>query len=263
MSVSAAFATGIEAYEAAIDAADLAELRRLLEADGTATPRKADGSTVLHLAASGLAWRNRAGAIATVLAAGVDPNASNDRGFTALHYAAATDCADCVAALLEAGADASARRVGGRTPLHHSSASALGLLLAAGADLKVRDDEGRTVLHTATLIDPRLLVLGVNLTDRFGFTALHYAALYGTEERVRWLLDNGADPRLESTAAFSNRKEIDPKAFDAELLEYPAGTRAYDVARERHDRTKWSTGRFAGALERLDAATPRRGLFRR
>lgn len=261
--MTGAVAAEIEAYKAAIGAADLVALERLLKADGGSPPRTEDGGTVLHLASSGLAWRNRSGAVAAVLAAGVDPNAANDRGVTALHYAAATDCADCVAALLAAGARVSARRFDGRTPLHHCSAPALTLLLAAGADLEARDDQGRTVLHTAALIDPRLLALGVDVVDRFGFTPLHYAALYGAEERVRWLLDHGADPAHESTAAYSNLAEIDPKAFDAERLDYPVGTRAYDVARERHDRTKWSTGRFRATLDLLDAATPRRSLFRR
>ena len=263
LSVTSAVAADIEAYKAAIGSADLAELRRLLKADGAAVPRADDGSTVLHLAASGIAWRDRSGAIAAVLAAGVDPNLANDRGFTPLHYAASTDCGDCVTALLSAGAKVDARRFDGRTPLHHCSEEALTLLLAAGADLKVRDDQGRTVLHTAALIDPRLLVLGVNTPDRSGFRPLHYAALSGADERVRWLLDHGADPSIESTADFSNRSEIDVKAFDSELLEYPAGTRAYDVARERHDRTKWSTGRYRTTLDLLEAATPRRGLFRR
>ena len=254
---------GIEAYKATIESADLVELGRLLKADGAAVPRAADGSTVLHLAASGLAWRDRNGAIAAVLAAGIDPNLANDRGFTPLHYAAATDCADCVAALLKAGADVSARRFDGRTPLHHASEAALTLLLAAGADLNVRDKQDRTVLHTAALIDPRLLALGVDTPDRSGFTPLHYAALCGDDARVQWLLANGADPKRQSTAAFSNRNEIDLKAFDAELLEYPAGQRALDLARERHDRTKWSTGRHRRTYELLDAATPRRGLLRR
>ena len=257
-------AAGIDAYKAAIDAADLAELARLLKADGAAVPRTDDGSTVLHLAASGLAWRNRAGAMATVLAAGsVDANAANDRGFTPLHYAAATDCAECVAGLLNAGASVSARRFDGRTPVHHCTGSALTLLLSEGADLHARDEDGRTALHTSALKDPRLLVLGVNTVDRFGFTPLHYAAMYGADERVRWLLANGADASIQGTADYSNRRWVDPDAFDSEILEYPAGTRAFDVARERHDRTKWSTGRFRTTMELLDAATPRRGLFRR
>jgi hypothetical protein len=71
--VTSVAGAGIEAYKAAIGSADLVELGRLLKADGAAVPRTAKGSTVLHLAASGLAWRDRNGAIAAVLAAGIDP----------------------------------------------------------------------------------------------------------------------------------------------------------------------------------------------
>ncbi|TDU28387.1 ankyrin repeat protein [Panacagrimonas perspica] len=256
-------AADIEDYKQAIAKDDPAELVALLRADGRQTPRDAEGNTVLHLACSPLAWRNRAGAVAAVLAAGADPNAANDRGFTPLHFAATTDCTDCVKALIAAGANVGTRRIGGKTPLHFSSATALPLLLAAGADLKVRDDDGRTVLHTSSLTDARLRVLGVNVTDRFGFTPLHYAALQGTDERIDWLLASGADPALQSTAAFTNRHLIDVAAFDADLLEFPAGQRPFDLARFRHEQTRWSSGRYRSTFERLDKVTPRRSFFSR
>jgi ankyrin repeat protein len=57
-------------------------------------------------------------ALRGALASGADVHAANRvTGQTALHAAAAEDCADCVAALLEAGADAMARDVNGNTPL--------------------------------------------------------------------------------------------------------------------------------------------------
>jgi ankyrin repeat protein len=256
-------AADIEDYQQAVSKDDPAELVALLRADGRQTPRDAEGNTVLHLASSPRAWRNPAGAVAAVLATGADPNVTNDRGFTPLHFASASDCADCVKALLAAGAQVAPRRVGGKTPLHTCSAAALLLLLAAGADLKVRDDDGRTVLHTSSLTDPRLLVLGVNVTDRYGFTPLHYAALQGMDERIDWLLANGADPVLQSTAVFTNRHLIDVAAFDADLLEFPAGQRPFDLARFRHEQTRWSSGRYRSTFERLDKATPRRGFFSR
>jgi len=256
-------AADIEDYKQAVQNADPAELAALLRSDGRQTPRDAEGNTVLHLAASPRAWRNPAAAVATVLASGADPNVTNDRGFTPLHFASASDCSDCVKALLAAGAQVGARRLGGKTPLHTCSAAALPLLLAADADLNARDDDGRTVMHTSYLTDARLLVLGVNVTDRFGFTPLHYAALQGADERIDWLLANRADPVLQSTAAFSNRHQIDVAAFDADLLEFPAGQRPFDLARFRHEQTRWSSGRYRAAFERLDKVTPRRSLFSR
>jgi len=41
------------------------------------------------------------------------------------------------------------------------------------------------------------------------------------------------------------------------MHEFAEGKRAYDMARIRHDQTRWSTGRYRSALEMLDQVTPR------
>ena len=43
----------------------------------------------------------------------------------------------------------------------------------------------------------------------------------------------------------------------------PAGQRPFDLARWRHEQSKWSTGQYRSVVEALDAVTPRRGWLRR
>lgn len=259
-----AMAADIQDYETALAAGDVERLGAMFRADGAQAPRGRDGKSVLHLATQ---WRrdtNRPAAIAALLAAGADPNARDDRGNAPLHHAAYGDCAACVSALLEAGAEVSARNAKGMTPLHFCDAEAIRLLLDAGADPLARDEQGQTPLHSNRNPEPRLLAPGVNAKDHFGFTPLHRAALAGEVERIDWLLANGADAGIESTARYSNAATFDPKAFDDTRFDFPPGQRAYDLARYEYEQKKWSTGTgYLMVMERLDKHTPRRGLFRR
>ena len=267
--VACSFATSTEAadiqqYEAALATSDLPRLAEMFRADGAQASRGRDGKSVLHLATEWRKGTDRPAAIAARLAAGADPHVRDDRGNMPLHRAAYGDCADCVSVLLKAGAEVSARNAKGVTPLHLCDAVSIALLLNAGADTRVRDEEGVTPLHTNGNLEPRLLAPGVNVRDNFGFTPLHRAALTGDYERIDWLLANGADANIESTARYSNAATFDPKAFDDTRFDFSPGQRAYDLARYWYEEKKWSTGTpYLMVMERLDKHTPRRGLFRR
>ena len=148
--------------------------------------------------------------------------------------------------------------------MHLCDAVSIASLLNAGADTRALDEEGATPLHSNRNPESRLLAPGVNVRDSFGFTPLHRAAWAGDYERIDWLLANGADASLESTARYSNAASFDPKAFDDTRFDFPPGQRAYDLARYWYEEKKWSTGtRYHMVMERLDKHTPRRGLFRR
>lgn len=134
------------------------------------------------------------------------------------------------------------------------------MLIAAGADPLARDAQDNMPLHfrpIAALLGP-----GVNVRNRAGLTPLHRAALDGDEKALRWLLEQGADPSLETTGAFEHREGVLAPEFDP-VHRFAPGLRAYDLAKWQHDRTEWSTGRFRSIVVRLDAVTPRRSLLRR
>ncbi|CAH1249880.1 LRRIQ4 [Branchiostoma lanceolatum] len=91
-----------------------------------------------------------------LLAEGVDVNAADDDGRTALHSAAQNGHTGTVQALLKAGATVDARtmqHIGNRTPLHLAAENGhtgpVQALLAAGADINARDIMKKTPLHHA------------------------------------------------------------------------------------------------------------------
>jgi len=258
----AANAVEIEAYRQVLKAGDEAGLARLLARDDGKPPLASRGETVLHLATSHNHADNRPRLIEVLLAAGVAMDARDQAGNTALHWAAGFGCVACVPLLLNAGADPVARRLDGGTPLHRAAPEAATLLLAAGADPLVRDQDGRVPLHTAYRGVDGLLVAGVDVRDNYGLTPLHHAALTGNLDQVDWLLANGANPALESTAVYAYSEDAPGDAWHS-THNFDVGTRAYDIARWQHRRTRFNTSRYTAVLERLDRVTPRRGWFSR
>jgi ankyrin repeat protein len=152
--------------------------------------------------------------VRTLLKSGVDVNAAQIDGTTALHWAAYHDDAELAALLLKAGANANAVNRYGVPPLALAStngnAAIVKLLLDAGADANAAGKGGETALMMASRsgnLDAvkALLVHGAkhDARERRGQTALMWAAAEGHAAVVRALLEAGADINATIDSGFT------------------------------------------------------------
>lgn len=139
---------------------------------------------------------------------GVDPNlVTRDKENTALHLAAEGGFSECVSLLLSKGASPDAKNDKGQTALHFAaraqSVECVEILLNTGmCDSNAVDNDMRSALHSA--VGKSLLAFEiteillmwkaeVNQKDKYGYTALHIAALNEQSRCVETLLYHGAD----------------------------------------------------------------------
>ncbi|XP_043273524.1 inversin isoform X2 [Venturia canescens] len=160
-----------------------------------------DGLTALHCAAS----RGHARCVeALVNLCGCDPDHVDDNGCSALHYAATLGHADATALLLRLGADPNRRDRKGRTPALCAAAKGrletLKILAQHGGSLQARTVRGTGLAHEAVLSGCTDLIEWLakkrpsvlDLTTQDGKTPLHVAALHGSLDVCKVLLDHGA-----------------------------------------------------------------------
>lgn len=131
--------------------------------------------------------------------------ASDEKGLTALHWAATDGSVEAVQALLAHGAEVNAKTKGDRTPLHqavrYGNLTVVKLLLDNNADVNAIDRGGVTPLILAATFqkDANIVKLlldhkaDVNIIDTFGGNALLMAAEQGSGEEVKMLLNAGSD----------------------------------------------------------------------
>lgn len=141
-------------------------------------------------------------------AKGIDVDAADGSGWTALHMACSrSDSDDVVALLLAKDADVNAQTTAGQTPLHFCASKGnldiarclMGLKPPASA--RKRDKRGQLPLHRAAAkgnlpMMKALLDLGMsplNATDVDGQTALHHAVSEGHGDAALFLLQRGAE----------------------------------------------------------------------
>lgn len=170
--------------------------------------KDADTGNLLGLAAS---W-GRCEIVEYLLNAGTKTEAKDDDYWTALHHAAFWGHGKVIKLLIDAGANIEARAKDGRSPLMISTRNgcleATRILLDHGANIQARCSQGISAFHGAAA-DPSdkqvevmklLLERGASITWTVtsgkglnGRLPIHYAALSGSQQGVKYLLDNGSD----------------------------------------------------------------------
>jgi ankyrin repeat protein len=165
-------------------------------------------------------------AVKKLLKEGVDVNAAQGDGMTALHWAALNGDAELASMLLFAGANVSAKtRLGGYTPLHLAAqignATVIAPLIAAGAPVTALTTTGATALmqasHAGSTESVRMLIengADLNLKETAnGQTALMFAAAADRVDVVKMLVARGADlaatSRVEDLSALTMTAEVD------------------------------------------------------
>jgi len=145
-------------------------------------------------------------AVRALLKKGLDVNAAQGDGTTALHWAAMKGDAELAQMLIFAGANVRATtRLGAYTPLYLAAkggySAVVAALLAAGADAKATTTNGTTPLMIAAAAgDTRTITslvengADINATDGAkGETPLMFAAAFNRTDAVKLLLARGAD----------------------------------------------------------------------
>ncbi len=203
MSVHAG-STANQEFISALERGDLDGAARLVAWGVNVDAQRADGKTLLILAAKA----SDVVLVRDLIAAGADVNATTHNGGNALMFAAIRGDIETQKALIDAGADVNA--VGGFDWTAILVASVKGhvpavrQLLVSGADPNLRDIYGWTPLMRAVYEERELIVqvlleqpnVALNVSNDQGATALHLAAVKGNEALIRSLLLAGADPSM-------------------------------------------------------------------
>jgi ankyrin repeat protein len=155
-----------------------------------------------------------AAAVRSLIREGVDVNATQVDGTTALHWAAYNDDVESAALLVKSGANVNAVNRYGLPPLiqacTNGNSAMVKLLLEAGADANVTMKGGETALMLAARSGSleavkALLARGanVNARERLGQTALMWAAADGHTDVVQALLEARADLNATLDSGFN------------------------------------------------------------
>ncbi len=158
------------------------------------------------------AMRGDRDAVRSLLKQGVDVNAAQGDGMTALHWAATKNDVEMAEMLLYAGANVKASsRLGAYTPLclaaKNGNAAMIDALITGGAEVKATTANGTTPLMVAAASGSAdavktLLDHGADLHAQEkakGETALMFAAAFNRVDVIRVLVERGADLAATNT----------------------------------------------------------------
>lgn len=142
-----------------------------------------------------------------LLVGGIEVNSTDDKGHSALHYAAEHGQPEMIRALRDNGANINAVAIKFRRemPLHMASykghTETVEVLCSLGAAVDGKDGQGAAPLHYAAQtgqisVIEALSRLGATLDarDNNGWTPLHFSAREGNTRATEVLIELGADP---------------------------------------------------------------------
>lgn len=180
------------------------------------TPSDPDSELQLHEAVR----KQNVDAVITLINQGIDVNAQDSRGLTALHlavrkYSSAYDnnrknvkdnrevlISYMIEILLNSGAYVNIQDLEGKTPLHYlvgsATANLVELFLTFNADVNLQDRQGNIALYNAVLslnveIVKLLVAYGSKVNAKQGSSLLHVACTFYELEIIKCLIRNGAD----------------------------------------------------------------------
>ena len=199
--VNATNKNGQTALMMASDCGYLNGINMLLRAGADPNVINANGSTCLHFASRHGSSKE---ALQTIIDHGVNVNATNKKGHTALMMASEFGHLNGIHVLLKAGAQPNITDVYGNTCLHFPviqgrRIEVLEAIIDHGVDVNASTKKGQTALMIATEkgnIDAiNVLKAGAdpNITNADGNTCLHLSILHGCrKEVVQMIIDHGA-----------------------------------------------------------------------
>jgi ankyrin repeat protein len=239
---------------------DLAHTQQLVEqwrATGKPFPIAPDDKPLLFLAIEGRE-KTHPEIVELLLANGADVQTKGPQGMTALHWAAQHGYAERTEQLLQHHPQIEATDDFGRTPLLVAHSLSAEKLLAAHANWIALDKFGNSAMHYAAEhgVASHLEALyraGFTVIDarnNAGLTPLHFATLAGETAAAKWLLDHGAN-KDAVTAAPYDYLPLDFAPGYGNEYRVPAGISVAAIAAKRNEETKWSSGRYHAVKDLL------------
>ena len=223
----------------AVQKADRAAVRALLERHADVNGPQVDGTTALHWAAQ----QDDLETAKLLIGAGAAAKSANRYGVTPLSLACTNGNGGIVELLLQAGADPNTALPGGETALMTAARTgkleAVKALLAHGADVRAKEGHrGQSALMWAAAegnaeVVEALIQAGADFRERLdsGFTAFLFAVREGRSNVVRALLKAGAD--VNDTIPLTGRRAAQlhgaPRPGTS-ALHFAAGNAHYELA---------------------------------
>ena len=187
-------------------------LRTLIDHGAHIDATRKDGTNALLRACT----TGQAESVMFLLEAGASANITKHNGNNCLHEAIIGHCsAEALQKIVQQGVNVNAVNMEGKTALmlacYAKQADSIKILLDRGSDPNISDAGGYTSLHAAvsrhctndTLEDIISSKVHLDAQDAIGVTALWLACLYRQQDSVKILLEAGSNPDIASTDRYT------------------------------------------------------------